>query len=168
MIYSSINRKPNAPPNPGLAYELDLLKSELSKHMVDQKKVVNNAAGDPAGSKRIPRREAIKRMEEYEDPAAQDKLKELSDGELVDLTRESIRLRKEDNRYNLGGPDFKKLVPNEAMIAAAAPSAFMPPMPPMPETSGVSGLGPPAPAMPPEASLGISPTSNQPQLAPPL
>lgn len=50
MIYSSINRKPNAPPNPGLAYELDLLKSELSKHMVDQKKVVNNAAGDPAGS----------------------------------------------------------------------------------------------------------------------
>lgn len=68
-------------------------------------------------------------MEEYEDPTAQEKLKELSDGELVDLTRESIRLRKEDNRYNLGGPDFKKLVPNEAMIAAAAPSAFMPPCP---------------------------------------
>ena len=166
MIYSSINRKPNAPPNPGLAYELDLLKSELSKHMVDQKKVVNNAAGDPAGSRRIPRREAIKRMEEYEDPAAQDKLKELSDGELVDLTRESIRLRKEDNRYNLGGPDFKKLVPTEAMIAeAAAPSAFMPPMPPMP--SGVASVQP-EPAMPPEASLVIPPTSDQPQLAPPI
>ena len=162
MIYSSINRKPNAPPNPGLAYELDLLKSELSKHMVDQKKVVNNAAGDPAGSKRIPRREAIKRMEEYEDPAAQDKLKELSDGELVDLTRESIRLRKEDNRYNLGGPDFKKLVPNAQMIADAAPSAFMPPMP-----SGVAFVQP-EPAMPPEPSLGIPPTSDQPQLAPPI
>jgi hypothetical protein len=163
MIYSSINRKPNAPPNPGLAYELDLLKSELSKHMVDQKKVVNNAAGDPAGSRRIPRREAIKRMEEYEDPAAQDKLKELSDGELVDLTRESIRLRKEDNRYNLGGPDFKKLIPTEAMISeAAAPSAFMPPMP-----SGVASVQPEA-AMPPEPSLGIPPTSDQPQLAPPI
>jgi len=163
MIYSSINRKPNAPPNPGLAYELDLLKSELSKHMVDQKKAVNNAAGDPAGSKRIPRREAIKRMEEYEDPAAQDKLKELSDGELVDLTRESIRLRKEDNRYNLGGPDFKKLVPTEAMISEATPSAFMPPMPPMP--SGVASVQP-EPAMPPEPSLGIPPTSDQSQLAP--
>jgi len=163
MIYSSINRKPNAPPNPGLAYELDLLKSELSKHMVDQKKVVNNAAGDPAGSRRIPRREAIKRMEEYEDPDAQDKLKELSDGELVDLTRESIRLRKEDNRYNLGGTDFKKLVPNAQMIAeAAAPSAFMPPMP-----SGVASVQPEL-AMPPEPLLGIPQTSDQPQLAPPI
>jgi len=166
MIYSSINRKPNAPPNPGLAYELDLLKSELSKHMVDQKKVVNNASGDPAGSRRIPRREAIKRMEEYEDPAAQDKLKELSDGELVDLTREAIRLRKEDNRYNLGGPHNRKLVPTEEMIAeAAAPSAFMPPMPPMP--SGAASVQT-EPAMPPEASLGIPPTSDQPLLAPPL
>lgn len=165
MIYSSINRKPNAPPNPGLAYELDMLKSELSKHMVDQKKAVNNATGDPAGSRRIPRREAIKRMEEYEDPSAQEKLKELSDGELVDLTREAIRLRKEDNRYNLGGPHNRKLVPTEEMIASIAPKAFMPPMPPMP--SGVVS-GQPEIAMPPEPSLGIPPTSEQPQLAPPL
>jgi hypothetical protein len=161
MIYSSINRKPNAPPNPGLAYELDLLKSELSKHMVDQKKTVNNATGDPAGSKRIPRREAIKRMEEYEDPSAQEKLKELSDGELVDLTREAIRLRKEDNRYNLGGPYHRKLVPTEEMIAST-PRAFMPPMP-----LGVAS-GQPETAMPPEPSLGIPPTSEQPLLAPPL
>lgn len=165
MIYSSINRKPNAPPNPGLAYELDMLKSELSKHMVDQKKVVNNATGDPAGSRRIPRREAIKRMEEYEDPSAQEKLKELSDGELVDLTREAIRLRKEDNRYNLGGPHNRKLVPTEEMIASIAPKAFMSPMPPMP--SGVVS-GQPEIAMPPEPSLGIPPTSEQPQLTPPL
>lgn len=134
MIYQSINRKPNAPPNPGLAYELDLLKNELSKHMVAQKKTVIAATGDPAGSQRIPRREAIKRMQEYEDPAAQEKLKELSDGELVSLAKEAIRLRKEDSSYNLGGPMNRRLVPDEAMIAEAnAPLAFMaPPMPPMP------------------------------------
>jgi len=78
----------------GIAGELDALKRDLATLLIAARADLSKATGDPAGSRRIGRQETIDRLDVYEKPEARQALQGVSDGELVRLTKDAVRLRK--------------------------------------------------------------------------
>lgn len=78
----------------GIAGELDALKRDLATMLIAARADLSKATGDPAGSRRIGRQQTLARMDDYERPEARQALQGVSDGELVRLTKESVRTRK--------------------------------------------------------------------------
>lgn len=78
----------------GIAGELDALKRDLATMLITARADLSKATGDPAGSRRIGRQQTLARMDDYERPEARQALQGVSDGELVRLTKESVRTRK--------------------------------------------------------------------------
>lgn len=142
MIYQSIMDKVGRKSKLlGLAGELDALKTDLSSLMVANKGVVTAAVGPPAGSTRATKAETIEKLTRYDKPndsEVQAILAGLSVGELVKLTRESIKLKKD-------------LMPPEPSLASPASflSEPLPPLPPLPSLPAPEAQPmPPIPAMP--------------------
>ena len=158
MIYQSIMDKVGRKSKLlGIAGELDALKTDLSSLMVANKGVVTAAVGPPAGATRATKAETIEKLTRYDKPndsEIQAILAGLSVGELVKLTRESIKLKKD-------------LMPPTTSLASPA-SFLSEPLPPLPSLPAPEQPPmPPIPAMP-EVPMPEAPISQGPVPLPPL
>ena len=136
----------------GIAGELDALKRDLATLLITARADLSKATGDPAGSRRIGRQQTLARMDDYERPEARQALQGVSDGELVRLTKESVRTRK------------------KAMEAGTwqAPQAYLDAIDPPPPPE-IPFAPPPPPILTAQMPLPLSgPGSAMPMPAPPM
>lgn len=162
---------------PGLAGELDALKSDLSSLIVSNKVIVHDAVGPPAGSKRISDAEAARGLDTTYGPNVADRLKLLTIGQLVKLTQDTIRVRKSQDANDTKEPHavpeaFNPIGPaTQATQAPQAPQAptpmpSAPPVPPIPDLATAVPTLPPPMSMPPTPMPTPMPTSMPAPLAP--
>lgn len=138
----------------GFAHDLNLMKVELSKALVSIKQSLSIATGHPPGSRKLTTRETLQRLDRFEFPESREELKQLSDGQLVQLVKQAIAAR--DKANNESGRDIMpKLPPPEGgAIPQSDPSTSTAPTPPaLPVPSAI------APAPPEQSALavGVSP-----------
>lgn len=143
MIYQNImNKVGRRSALPGIAGELDALKSDLSSLMVANKGIVNTAVGPPAGSKRISDAEAARGLDTTysgDSPEVAERLKLLTIGQLVKLTQDTIRLRKSHPTQakdsvpeGFTPPPVQPSIPSAPPVPPAPDLATPAPTPPMP------------------------------------
>lgn len=167
MIYQNImNKVGRRSALPGIAGELDALKSDLSNLMVANRGLVNTAVGAPAGSKRVSDAEAARGLDTTyaaDSPEVAERLKLLTVGQLVKLTQDTIRLRKSQ-------PAAPKDSVPEAFTPPPLPS--IPPLPPVPPAPDLATPDPtppmPMPMPPPMPPPMPISTPTPPPAGPPV
>lgn len=85
---------PNRRRTDGLAQELASLTTAMARTLIELKTTLTNTTGDPARSKRLSRTDTLARLDAYEDPQRRADLANVSDGDLAQLTRQAITLRR--------------------------------------------------------------------------
>lgn len=150
---------------PGIAGELDALKGDLSTVLVAARGALLDGLGSPAGARRVNRAEVLRRIDVYEDPDSQAALKDIGDGDLVRLTRESIRARSYAQSRGEWSPRTEPPPPPPPPAPVEPPMGFPAPQPsafpqaqPAPSISplGLPPIGQ-APLQPVPASLPPTP-----------
>ena len=137
----------------GTAGEPDALKRDLTTMLFSARADLSKATGDPAGSRRIGRQQTLARMDDYERPEARQALQGVSDGELVRLTKESVRTRKKAMEAGTWQAPQTYLdaidPPPPPEIPFAPPPPILTAQMPLPLFGPESAMPMPAPPMPP-------------------
>ena len=137
----------------GMARDLNLMKTDLSNTLVALRKQLADATGHPPGAVKLNRNKTLDRINTYDDPARQQDLKALSDGDLVKLTQQAIKARQQAMADGTWNPPAPEGLIEGASPAAPSPSIALPPAPPA-SPAGIAPAGPPALAAPAVAPSG--------------
>jgi hypothetical protein len=142
-----IDAIPPGKPGAGLAKELNHLTLTMASILVDMRKTLTSASGDPAGSRRLSTAETLKRLDQYEDPSRAEHFTDVSDGDLVKLTKQAIKLRQAamtDNKWSPpASPDVPPTVDTQDVPGPL--SVVQQPQSPPPDQLGVLGSLPSQP-----------------------
>ena len=137
----------------GMARDLNMMKTDLSNTLVALRKQLADATGPAPGSVKLSRNKTLDRINTYDDPARQQDLKALSDGDLVKLTQQAIRTRQQAMAAGTWSPPAPEGVIEGASPAGPSPATSLPPAPPS-SPVGIAPAGPPALAAPAVAPSG--------------
>lgn len=88
-----INGLPPSRPGTGLAKELSHLTRTMATILIEMRNTLSSTAGDPAGSRRLNTKDTLDRLDQYEDPQRAQDFADVSDGDLVKLARQAVKLR---------------------------------------------------------------------------
>ena len=131
----------------GMARDLNMMKIDLSNTLVALRKQLAEATGHAPGSVKLSRNKTLDRINTYDDPARQEDLKALSDGDLVKLTQQAIKARQQAMASGTWSPPAPEGLIEGASPAAPSPAIALPPALPA-APAGIAPAGPATSAAP--------------------